>query len=119
MFIRNKIFHEKSLILTYDIGFSLLVDVQMLIRGQYCDFLTFDFNFLFLIVIFDGFLKTLPNCVFIRVFEKFHPTCLLGPTCLLNIKPLSIQHVYLDYTFIRNTRVLHLQDNDSFVLLCS
>ena len=48
----------------------------------------------------------LPNCMFIRVFEKFHPTCLLGPTRLLDIMNFSIQHVYLDYTFIRNTRVV-------------
>ena len=49
--------------------------------------------------------QTLPNCTFIRVFENIPPTCLFGPTRLLNIKALSIQHVYLDYTFIRNTRV--------------
>ena len=59
----------------------------------------------FYLVIFDGFSETPPNCMFITVFEKFHPTWLLGPTRLLNIKPLYIQHAYLDYTFIRNTRV--------------
>ena len=45
--------------------------------------------------------------MFIRVFENIPPTCLFGPTLLLIIKPLSTQHVYLDYKFIRNTRVSH------------
>ena len=55
---------------------------------------------------FDGFSWVVLTAMFIRVFEKFHPTCLLGPTRLLNIQSLSIQHVYLDHTFIRNIRVV-------------
>ena len=44
-------------------------------------------------------------CMFIEIFNIFQPTCLFKPTCLLIFPKFSVQHVYSNYTFIRDSRV--------------
>ena len=46
-----------------------------------------------------------PN-TFIEIFNIFLPTCLFQPTRLLIFQEFSIQHVYSNYTFIRDSKVL-------------